>query len=229
MAQDYANPLVRPHLHFYPEIPDGPVTEVWEAEKWRKHVDPRMLTPMVAVGSKHFYVFEFARLVTGEYVVPERWIKYKSEMHGEVFQVTFDCNGIASIDDSTTRLVKVSDFRDTFLDLSEHGAVPQCDGGQSGSAWRSFELTVTQRRQQQNMQMRCPIPIGSLLMVNRYTPASLTTSEMMFQETSRNHGTNIGIYIFHTETSRAGYFSRSSTFTSSPHHPSHLFPNSIQH
>ena len=87
-----------------------------------------MLTPMVVVGPKHFYVFELARLVTGEYVVPERWVQYKSEMYGEVFRVTLDDHGIASIDDSTTVRVKVSDLRDTFLDLSEHGMVPRCDG-----------------------------------------------------------------------------------------------------
>jgi hypothetical protein len=83
---------------------------------------------MVIVGSKHFYVFEFAHLVTGEYVVPKRWVKYKSEMHGEVFRVTFDNNGIALIDDSTTVRVKVVDLRDTFLDLVTNGTVPQCNG-----------------------------------------------------------------------------------------------------
>lgn len=83
---------------------------------------------MVAVGSRHYYVFEFARLATGEYVIPERWVKYKSELHGEVFRVTFDGDGIASVDDSVTMRVKVSDLRDTFLDLSEHGMVPRCDG-----------------------------------------------------------------------------------------------------
>jgi len=87
-----------------------------------------MLTPMVTVGSRHFYVFEFARLVTGEYVVPKRWVKYKSEMHGEVFRVTFDDNGIASIDDSATVRVRVADLCDTFLDLSRHGKVPRCSG-----------------------------------------------------------------------------------------------------
>ena len=92
-----------------------------------KHIDPRMLTPMVVVGSRHFYVFKFARLVTGEYVVPEKWIKYKSELYGEVFRVTFDENRTASIDDSTTVRVKVTDLHDTFLDLSECGAVPRCD------------------------------------------------------------------------------------------------------
>ena len=89
---------------------------------------------MVAVGSKHFFVFEFARLVTGEYVVPERWVKHKSELYGEVFRVTFDEHGIASIDDSTTVRVKVTDLQDTFLDLSEHGMVPPCNGETSDSA-----------------------------------------------------------------------------------------------
>ena len=83
---------------------------------------------MVAVGPSHFYVFEFARLATGEYVIPERWVKYKSEMHGEVFRVIFNDNGSATVDDSTTIRVKVSDLRDTFLDLSERGMVPKCDG-----------------------------------------------------------------------------------------------------
>ena len=93
-----------------------------------KHIDPRMLTPMVAIGSRHFYVFEFACLVTREYVVPEKWIKYKSELYGEVFRVTFDEKGTALINDSTTVQVKVTDLCDTFLDLSECGVVPRCDG-----------------------------------------------------------------------------------------------------
>jgi len=131
---DYANPLVRPHLHFYPEIPEGPIAEVWEAEKWREHVDPRILTPMVIVRSRHFYVFESARLVTGEYVVPKRWVRYKSEMHGEVFRVTFDNSGITSIDDSTTVRVKAADLHDNFLDLVANGTVPRCDGGSSNLA-----------------------------------------------------------------------------------------------
>jgi hypothetical protein len=83
---------------------------------------------MVVVGSKHFYVFEFARLVTGEYVVPKKWVKYKSEMHGEAFRVTFDPSGIASIDDTTTVWVKVADLRDTFLDLVTNGLLPPCNG-----------------------------------------------------------------------------------------------------
>jgi hypothetical protein len=83
---------------------------------------------MVIVGSKHFYVFEFTHLVTGEFMVPKRWIKFNLEMYGEVFQVTFDNSRTASIDDSSTVRVKVTNLRDTFLDLATQGMVPCCSG-----------------------------------------------------------------------------------------------------
>ena len=90
---------------------------------------------MVIVGSKHFYVFEFAHLASGEYVVLERWVKFKSEMYGEVFRVIFDNTSMASIDDSTTVRVKIADFHKMFLNLAAHNAVPQCNGVLSNFYW----------------------------------------------------------------------------------------------
>ena len=60
-----------------------------------------------------------------------------------MFRVTFDDNGIATIDDSTTIRVKVVDFQDTFLDLSERGMVPQCDGKVFDSAQEVAELILS--------------------------------------------------------------------------------------
>ena len=125
--QDYANPLIRPHLEFYPEITDGYVREVWQAEKWRKRIDPRILTPMVAVGSKHFYVFEFSRLRDGRYIVPERWVKYKGQLHAEAFEVDFSM-GKASIKDKKTTLVSIEELKDNYYDLQEQNLLPDCDG-----------------------------------------------------------------------------------------------------
>ncbi|KAJ6604957.1 hypothetical protein B0H10DRAFT_1655416, partial [Mycena sp. CBHHK59/15] len=65
IAKDYANPLTRAHLHFYPEIPDGPVSEAWHAQKWQREIDCDTLTPMIVDGYRHFYVDELARLRDG--------------------------------------------------------------------------------------------------------------------------------------------------------------------
>ena len=73
---------------------------------------------MVAVGSKHFYVFEFARLRDGRYIVPERWVKYKGELHAEAFEVDFS-EGKASIKDQKTTLVNVKELKDNYYDLRE--------------------------------------------------------------------------------------------------------------
>ncbi|EDR00603.1 uncharacterized protein LACBIDRAFT_334078 [Laccaria bicolor S238N-H82] len=76
IAKDFSNPLVRPHLHLYPEEPpDGKITKVWHCEKWHKGIPPEYLTPMYDAGSKHFYVDEFCRTQDSDLVVPKRWDK----------------------------------------------------------------------------------------------------------------------------------------------------------
>ncbi|KAJ7736043.1 hypothetical protein DFH07DRAFT_779832 [Mycena maculata] len=61
IAKDYVNPLTRANLHFYPEIPDGPISEAWHAQKWWRELDRDALTPMIVHGTRHFYVDEIAR------------------------------------------------------------------------------------------------------------------------------------------------------------------------
>ncbi|KAJ7343866.1 hypothetical protein DFH08DRAFT_636894, partial [Mycena albidolilacea] len=46
IARDLANPLVAPHMHFYPEETDGPISEVFQAERWTEYT-PEQLTPIL--------------------------------------------------------------------------------------------------------------------------------------------------------------------------------------
>ncbi|KAJ6607222.1 hypothetical protein B0H10DRAFT_1701137, partial [Mycena sp. CBHHK59/15] len=69
IARDFANPLVAPHMHFYPEETDGPISEVFQAERWTEYA-PEQLTPMFAKGQRHFWINEVAQLEDGTFVVP---------------------------------------------------------------------------------------------------------------------------------------------------------------
>ncbi|KAJ7838096.1 hypothetical protein B0H14DRAFT_3701249 [Mycena olivaceomarginata] len=73
LASDMANPLVAPHLHFYPEETDGPISETFQAERWMEY-SPSQLTPMYSRGQKRFWIEEVAQLADGRYVIPHTWI-----------------------------------------------------------------------------------------------------------------------------------------------------------
>ncbi|KAL1692476.1 hypothetical protein GGG16DRAFT_51549 [Schizophyllum commune] len=62
VAQEMANPNVRPHLHFLPEDSSPKVSEAWQAERWLHEQDPRLATQMERVGNQDYYVFEPALL-----------------------------------------------------------------------------------------------------------------------------------------------------------------------
>jgi hypothetical protein len=127
--QDYANPHTRQRIQMYPEIPDGPITEIWHAEKWRKEMDLRLLSPMYADGDRHFYVLEFARLRNGNLVVPARWLTYKGQTKADAFEVKWLQDGTVSINTNETVLIDASDLKDTYLDLVAQGVVPKHSDG----------------------------------------------------------------------------------------------------
>ncbi|KAJ7199798.1 hypothetical protein GGX14DRAFT_372817 [Mycena pura] len=74
LARDMANPLVAPHLHFYPEENTTPISETYQAKRWTEF-DPSQLTSMFNNGRKRFWINEVAQLKTGECIIPERWIR----------------------------------------------------------------------------------------------------------------------------------------------------------
>ncbi|KAJ7857220.1 hypothetical protein B0H13DRAFT_2237721 [Mycena leptocephala] len=88
---DFSNPLVREHLHFYPEITTT-VSESWQAEKYVKEIEDDDLSPMWAnwdgASHRHFYIKELAQSKDGKYYVPLKWIIYKKQVHCDAYLVT---------------------------------------------------------------------------------------------------------------------------------------------
>ncbi|KAL1757677.1 hypothetical protein FB107DRAFT_289061 [Schizophyllum commune] len=73
IALDFANPEIAEHLQFYPEETAGPISEVWQAERW-KEFPPEERTPMFSRGLKRFFIEELCRLSDGTYVIPHDWV-----------------------------------------------------------------------------------------------------------------------------------------------------------
>lgn len=112
-------------MHFYPEIPDGPISEAWHAQKWRREIDRDALTPMIVHRDRHFYVDELTRCQNGDLVIPLRWVIYKGAMHADAFKVSVNAQGHATIDHSQEILVPAASMVDNYFDLEHQRALPQ--------------------------------------------------------------------------------------------------------
>ncbi|KAI0685823.1 hypothetical protein BC835DRAFT_1289282, partial [Cytidiella melzeri] len=144
IAQDYMNPLVCPEIRYYPEIPIGPVSEIWQSYWFRKDMDLDMLTPMYVApnGIQHYYVGEFAQLRTNKLVLPIRWIVFQGELHAESFPQLLQ-SGLAQICDCNEDiiLVQASALIKIFFDLQHSHAIPAFKG--SVAATPLFHSTLT--------------------------------------------------------------------------------------
>ncbi|KAJ7269179.1 hypothetical protein C8J57DRAFT_1609392 [Mycena rebaudengoi] len=126
IAKDWANPTTRKLIHIYPEIPeDGIIHEIWHAQKWRKDMDPDILSPMYAAQGAHYYVNEVSRLRDGRLVIPVRWLKFRGKVYADAFAVEFNEQGEAMVMDQETVLVCAEDLTDNYYDLEHAGKIPK--------------------------------------------------------------------------------------------------------
>ncbi|GBE88301.1 hypothetical protein SCP_1301160 [Sparassis crispa] len=120
-ALDWANPLIRPFIHVYPEA-SKVIGEFWQAAKWLEEVDYDDLSPMWADWEKnshrHFYVKELAQLETREYVIPVRWVTIETIVHAEVYDASFDAQTAHfSVNELAMHRIKARELQYNFLDL----------------------------------------------------------------------------------------------------------------
>ncbi|KAJ7889801.1 hypothetical protein B0H14DRAFT_2561498 [Mycena olivaceomarginata] len=113
LAADMANPLVAPHLHFYPEETTGPISETFQAERWMEYT-PSQLTPMYSRGNKRFWIEEIAQLLDGRFVIPHTWIVRNGELTADVSFVTRTGDGRWKLEDGFEQTVKALDLHEDF-------------------------------------------------------------------------------------------------------------------
>ncbi|KAJ7213920.1 hypothetical protein GGX14DRAFT_534135 [Mycena pura] len=114
VARDFSNPEVAQHLNFYPEITTGPVSEVWQAGRWREF-NASELTPMFTRGYRHFYINEVAELDTGTKVMPTSLIKRDGVLCADYYEVFPNPNGWTL--GTETKHIAVSHFAYTYHDV----------------------------------------------------------------------------------------------------------------
>lgn len=80
-AQDYAHPSTRQQIHAFPEFTaGGPVSEVWQSSKWLEDAPDDVLTPMIRLGDKDYYIKELAYCCDQSWFIPMRFFTRKGEM-----------------------------------------------------------------------------------------------------------------------------------------------------
>ncbi|KAI0687450.1 hypothetical protein BC835DRAFT_1408348 [Cytidiella melzeri] len=130
ISLDFANPLVRPHIHPYVEISSS-LSEFYQAERLRnENVDllQLMWADFKRSPDQHFYIKEIAQTNNGTFVIPMRWVRLIGA-HGnevdcaDVYEVDYDgmtCKAVIRVDEALTRL-ETSQLKHTYLDLVGEG------------------------------------------------------------------------------------------------------------
>ncbi|KAH8100336.1 hypothetical protein BXZ70DRAFT_973011 [Cristinia sonorae] len=133
---DFANPLVRPHMHLYPEVTTS-VSEFWQAQRLFNESDLDLLQLMWLDFDNpsrfhcHFYIKELARLCDGRYVVPMMWYTQANVYYADAYIVDYNAStGLFALKDDDLVSIKACDLEYNYLDLKASGSqftfTPNC-------------------------------------------------------------------------------------------------------
>ncbi|KAF8524727.1 hypothetical protein JB92DRAFT_2703097 [Gautieria morchelliformis] len=120
VAKDYANPQTAHLLQHYPEDTKGPVSEIWQATRW-KELPLDLLTPMCRHKLKDYYVDELAETVTGEYVIPYMWIIREGALCCDARRASVTPKGLQVKKDLVN--IRVDKLLHNYLDLKSEGPI----------------------------------------------------------------------------------------------------------
>ncbi|KAF9526609.1 hypothetical protein CPB83DRAFT_937649 [Crepidotus variabilis] len=126
VANDWMNPLVRPHIRRYPVIPsEGVISEVWHARKWREDCDRHILSPMYDSGDeRHFFIDEPAELADGGLIIPLRWLEDEGgKIYADAWEIKVE-QSIGTINDEKIILVEAEHLRKSMMDLTDEKRLP---------------------------------------------------------------------------------------------------------
>ncbi|TRM70314.1 hypothetical protein BD626DRAFT_448805 [Schizophyllum amplum] len=73
IAQEMANPKVRPHLSFYPEDSGAKLSEARQADRWLRELPSELTTPVARIDGHDYFILEPAMLQSGDCCMPIRW------------------------------------------------------------------------------------------------------------------------------------------------------------
>ncbi|KAI0644697.1 hypothetical protein C8Q79DRAFT_912903 [Trametes meyenii] len=80
IARDYAHPDIRPLIKAYPVFSGNRVTEHYQGSKWLVDAPDELLTPMIRLHDRDFYVNELTYCEGGQWFIPKRFFEF--EGHG---------------------------------------------------------------------------------------------------------------------------------------------------
>ncbi|KAJ7157732.1 hypothetical protein C8R46DRAFT_1355172 [Mycena filopes] len=87
IAQEMANPKVRPHLHFYPEDSGPKLSEARQGQRWLNELADERTTPMARITGKDYYIHEPAMLANGQCVIPVRWFMRDGQLFAKCWNM----------------------------------------------------------------------------------------------------------------------------------------------
>ncbi|EJF61700.1 hypothetical protein DICSQDRAFT_59881 [Dichomitus squalens LYAD-421 SS1] len=79
VAQQYAHPNVRGYIKAYPVFAGGCVSETYHSSKWLVDAPGTLLTPMVRIDDRDFYVDELTYCNDEEWCIPVRFFEFEGQ------------------------------------------------------------------------------------------------------------------------------------------------------